>query len=333
MILIEQLQSDHNGKWGIADHAQRTRRAERSEWNISGQAQILHSVQDDKIALTSRSEESYDMPRERVTLPIGGIRTNPRAPVGGSSGSNYAKQSQFRCFGAENEGRAEKQSQSVRARRLRLRIWDWGFGIRSGEYAEWWSEKCQTNPISRVFGLKTRVEMKTKPICADVTAAIGDLGLGIGDSKKRTGGRPERKMSNKANFLRFRLKNAVRDENKANLPEPRLLPPRSRGQACCDSGNDRDRGGVDDSAQLAPNRGPDYAKQSQFAGFGSEPGARRLRYGLGRCRADEPSSSCAWHCHSKFGRFRGGCGKSVHIPRTFSRRGYTIWRTRISAHR
>jgi len=264
MILIQQLQSDHNGKWGIADHAQRTRRAERSEWNISGQAQILHCVQDDKIALTSRSEESYDMPRERVTLPIGGIRTNPRAPVGGSSGSNYAKQSQFRCFGAENEGRAEKQSQSVRAQRLRL---------------------------------------------------------GIGNSKRRIRGMPERKMSNKPNFPLFRLKNAVRDENKANLPEPRLLPPRSRGQACCDSGNDRDRGGVDDSA---PNRGPDYAKQSQVAGFGSEPGARRLRYGLGRCRADEPSSSCAWHCHSKFGRFRGVAEKAFTFCAHF-RGGVTLY--------
>jgi len=167
---------------------------------------------------------------------------------------------------------------------------DWRLGIRGGRHGACRSGECQTNPISCVSASRTSMEMKTKPICRTRRARLGiaDWGLGIQRSERAewrsakcqtkpisgvSGPRIRVGRKNKANLPRFWLKNEGRDENKANLPGPRLL------------------------RRFASRKG------------GGGRAIVELRLALPR----------------RIGPVPGICGKIVQIPRTFSRRDYTIW--------
>jgi len=85
----------------------------------------------------------------------------------------------FPRFGPGTRVACENEA-NLWARGLPLGIWDWRLGIRGSG-----STGCQTNPISYVFGLKTRVAVKTKPIFGHEACHwgfwIGDWGfLGAG---------------------------------------------------------------------------------------------------------------------------------------------------------
>jgi len=102
----------------------------------------------------------------------------------GACRSGECQTNPISCVSASRTSMEMKTKPICRTRRARLGIADWGLGIQSGEYAEGRSAKCQTKPIFRVSGSKTRTQRKTKPICAGGAPAIGDWGFEAANMRK-----------------------------------------------------------------------------------------------------------------------------------------------------